>query len=382
MSAKRRRTSAAAALGAVLAALAFMVGCGPFEDDTASADLGSDGEPVTLTVGYQPYYTEAWSGLAMRDQEFWRKHLPEGSEVNFQVGLQGSIITSQMLAGKQQIGYVGDMPAIVAASKRDTRDLRIVATLGMSSGEMCGVFLVRNDAPEFGSQEEALKWLDGKKVAVPQGSCADRIAQGTFQKLGIEPGKYLNQSIDVITSNFESGRIDAAIIWEPTAARLVNEGLARRVASGVLPGEPDAAFLLMDKQLIDERPDVARAWLEAELEAQAYLADPANTDAIVSAAFEQTEGFTEADLFDALFGKWPPIVGGSEDGIRLQLPFAITPEAEELIANSASFLHEIDAIASAELPEGAVYGQIAQEVLDASGGADQPAIKAQPRRGG
>jgi NitT/TauT family transport system substrate-binding protein len=382
MNAKRRRASVAAVLGGALAALAFMVGCGPFEDDTASADLGAEGEPVTLTVGYQPYYTEAWSGLVMRDQEFWREHLPEGSEVNFQVGLQGSIITSQMLAGKQQIGYVGDMPAIVAASKRATRDLRIVATLGTSPGEMCGVFLVRPDAPKFDSQEEALKWLDGKTVATPHGSCADRIAQGTFEKLGVEPAKYLNQSIEVITTNFESGRIDAAIIWEPTAARLVNEGLARRVASGVLPGEPDAAFLLMSKELIDERPDIARAWLEAELEAQAYLADPKNADAIVAAALEQTEGFTERDLFDALYRKWPAEVGGSKDGVRLELPFAITPEGERLIANSASFLHQIDAISSPELPEGAVFGSLAQEALDASGGGGRRVIKAQARRGG
>lgn len=381
MSAKRRRISTAAVLGVAMAALAFMVGCGPFEDDTASADLGSDGEPVTLTIGYQPYYTEAWSGLVMRDQEFWRKYLPEGSEVSFQVGLQGSIITSQMLAGKQQIGYVGDMPAIVAASKRDTRDLRIVATLGMSPGDQCGVFLVRPDAPKFNSQEEALEWLSGKKVATPQGSCTDRITQAMFDKLGVEPAKYLNQSIEVITSNFESGRIDAAIVWEPTAARLVNEGLARRVASGVLTGERDAGFLLMSQELIEERPDIARAWLEAELEAQRYLSDPANADAIVAAALEQTEGFTEQDLRDALYRAWPASAGGSKDGVRLELPFAITPEAEALIGDSASFLHQIDAIGSPELPDGAVDGSIAQDVLGASGEGRERVIEAQPRRG-
>ena len=52
--------------------------------------LGDTGDPVHLTVGYQPYYTESWSGLIMRDKKFWRTHLPEGSTVDFQVGLQGS----------------------------------------------------------------------------------------------------------------------------------------------------------------------------------------------------------------------------------------------------------------------------------------------------
>src|SRR3989442_2536657 len=96
---------------------------------------GKKGEPVHLTIGYQPYYTQAWSGVAMRGKEFWKKYLPEGSTVTFQVGLQGAVIVSQLLAGKQQIGYMGDMPSLVATSKRQTRDLRIVATLGMAQDQ-------------------------------------------------------------------------------------------------------------------------------------------------------------------------------------------------------------------------------------------------------
>jgi len=44
----------------------------------------------------------------MRGKEFWKKHLPQGSTVRFQVGLQGAVIVSQLLAGKQQIGYIVD----------------------------------------------------------------------------------------------------------------------------------------------------------------------------------------------------------------------------------------------------------------------------------
>src|ERR671915_137336 len=104
------------------------------------------GGPVHLTIGYQPYYTQAWSGVAMRGKEFWKKHLPEGSTVTFQVGLQGAVIVTQLLAGKQQIGYMGDMPSLVATSKRSTRDLRIVATLGVAR-DQCNIFLVSTKAP-------------------------------------------------------------------------------------------------------------------------------------------------------------------------------------------------------------------------------------------
>lgn len=352
------KATAAAAVLAISTA-----GCAVVGD--AGGGLGEQGEAVDLVVGYQPYYTEAWTGLIMREKAFWKDHLPEGSDVAFEMGLQGSVIVSQMLAGKQQIGYVGDMPAIVAASKRDTRDLRIISTLGQSQ-DQCGVFLVSPDAPEFKSQEDALKWFDQKTISTPQGSCTDRIAQATFEKVGVEPGEYLNQSIEVITSSFESGKIDGAIIWEPTASKLVEEGLAKRVASGSEADENDAGFMIMDNELIEQRPDIAKGWLEAELEAQKFLADPANADEIVQIALDQTEGYTEAELYDSLYRRWPSAKGGSEDGTRLTLPFVLDDLAQEHIEYSAAFLHEIDAIPSATLPEGAVYPDLAEKVLAAS----------------
>ena len=39
-------------------------------------DLGKEGEAVHLTIGYQPYFTEAWSGLVMRGKEFGRTTCP------------------------------------------------------------------------------------------------------------------------------------------------------------------------------------------------------------------------------------------------------------------------------------------------------------------
>jgi NitT/TauT family transport system substrate-binding protein len=363
-------------IATVLLTLALTTaGCGA--TGSSGGGLGDADEPVTLTVGYQPYYAESWSGLILREKEFWRKYLPEGSKVEFQVGLQGSVITSAMLAGKQQIGYMGDMPAIVGASKRETRDLRIVGTLGQAS-DQCAVFLVRNDAPQFADQQAAIAWMDGKVVSTPQGSCTDRIAQATFQQEGVEPREYLNQSLDVIASSFESDKIDAAIVWEPTASRLVNAGLARRVGSGSLLGALDAGFLVMSKQLLDERPDVAEGWLQAELEAQRFLADPANAEEIARIATSQTQGFSERDMWDALYKDWPADKGGPQDGVRIRLPFVVPAELRSHIDEAAAFLSEIDALGAPELPPGVVDDSIAERVLQ--GGQAPGQIDAQEAR--
>jgi NitT/TauT family transport system substrate-binding protein len=333
----------------------------------AAAKYGNPGEPIHLVVGYQPYYSEAWSGIVVNALGLWKKHLPPGSTVEFQIGLQGSVIVNAMLADKQQIGYLGDTPAIVAATKRSVADLRIVAHIG-SSQDQCNVFFVRNDAPQFASPKEAIRWLNGKTVAVPKGSCTDRFARAVFAKEKIEPGAYLNQNVELITSGFRAKKLDAAVIWEPTASRLASEGLARRIASGKDVSESDAAFIDMRADLIAQRPDVVTGWLRAELEAEQYLADPKNSLEVAKMAKAQTTGFEESVLWQAIYGRRD---GGAEPELRLSLPFAFDASSLEHIKRATAFLHEIKSIDVAELPADAVVSRFADEVLRERG-ASQP----------
>lgn len=326
--------------------------------------FGKPGEPVNLVVGYQPYYTESWSGVVMRGKKLYEKYLPKGSTVEFAVGLQGAVIVNAMLAGKQHIGYVGDMPGIVSTTKQEVADIRIVATLGLGS-DQCNVFLARTDAPKFASAKDGIKWLSGKRIAVPMGSCADRFGQAVFKKEGIEPAAYLNQNIEVITSGFRAGKLDAAVIWEPTASRLVQEGLAKRVASGATVGEIDGGFLTMRADLIKQRPDVVKAWLNAELDAQLYLADPKNSMEVANMAAQQATGFSEKMLWASMYGKYPEESGGAP--VRLTLPYTITPEAATLISSATTFLYSIKSINVDKLRPEAVMPEFTQAILKERG---------------
>ena len=348
-----------ARLFSVAAGLGCMLACAQPALSEEIKDYGKPGTPIELVVGYQPYYTESWSGVIMRSKKFYEKYLPKGSKVDFQVGLQGAIIVNGMLAGKVDIGYVGDMPAIVSTSHADVRDIRIVSVLGLGY-DQCNVFLVRNDAPKFQSPDEAVSWLNGKTVAVPKGSCTDRFAQAVFKRFKIAPSEYLNQSIEVITSGFRAGKLDAAVIWEPTASRLVLDKLARKVATGASVNENDGGFMVMPRALIDQRPDVAKAWLEAELDAQLYFGDEKNAMAVSAMALEQTTGFGQKTLWYSAYGTYPKSEGGTTT--RIMLPYTFTPEARELIAKAAKFLFEIKSIKADIRPE-AVMPTFTEEIL-------------------
>ena len=327
----------------------------------AVKEYGKQGDPIDLVIGYQPYYTESWSGVIMREKKFYEKYLPAGSKVEFEIGLQGAIVVNGMLAGKVDIGYVGDMPGIVATSRNTIRDIRIVSVLGLGY-DQCNVFLVRNDAPQFNSAEEAIKWLNGKTVAVPKGSCTDRFARAVFKRFDINPTEYLNQSIEVITSGFRANKLDAAVLWEPTVSRLVMEKLARKVATGVSVGENDGGFMVMAAALIDQRPDIVKAWLEAELDAQLYFADPKNALEVSAIALRQTTGFTQRALWNSAYGNYPVSQGGTKT--RISLPYTFTPEANDLITKASKFLVEIKSI-TAELRPEAVMPGFTEEILKA-----------------
>jgi NitT/TauT family transport system substrate-binding protein len=349
-------------VAAVSTGLAFMTVAAPARAE-ASKDYGKPGTPIELVVGYQPYYTESWSGVIMRDKKLYEKYLPKGSTVSFQIGLQGAIIVNGMLAGKVDIGYTGDMPGIVATSHADVRDVRIVSVLG-TGYDQCNVFLVRTDAPQFKSPEEGLKWLNDKVTAVPQGSCTDRFARAVFKKLGIKPSEYLNQNIEVITSGFRAKKLDAAVIWEPTASRLVMEGLARKIATGASVGENDGGFMVMPEALIEQRPDVVKAWLEAELDAELYFADSKNAMEVAQMAQGQTTGFPEKTLWYSAYGTYPADVGGT--AVRITLAYGFTPEAMELINKASTFLYEIKSIKSEIRPD-AVLPQFTADILKERG---------------
>jgi NitT/TauT family transport system substrate-binding protein len=179
------------ALPALIAAFVAVVGAGT----TATAqNFGKPGEPVELVVGHPCCYTEVWSVMALRGKEFWKKYLPSGSSIKYEVGLQGSTIVNSMLARKQHIGYIGDLPAIIATTKESVADIRIVGVAAVAY-DQCNILLTRKDAPEFKSGDEAGKWLVGKQMAIPKGTCSDIFSREVFKRAGGEPAAYLSSGL-------------------------------------------------------------------------------------------------------------------------------------------------------------------------------------------
>lgn len=320
----------------------------------AGINFGRPGEPIHLVVGYQPHYTLSWSAIVNKHQGLWKKYLPMGSTVEFQPAFFGFPITQAMVEGKQHIGYMGDMPAIAATFRvlppRGGVDIRIVGVLGVS--HHCGILLVKNQAPATAVGQEAIRWLQGKTVATMHGTCADYFAQQAFSMLGVKPRQYPNQSFDIIEQGFRDETLDAAIVWEPKASQIENSGIARRAVTSQDLKRFDSGFIVALNDLIIQRPDVVKGWLEAELEAQKLIMNSReNVIKIVSSEVP----FKPEVLQEAFYGH----------GQETALDFIVTERVKQLLDEATVFLYSLSKKPAAmpQLRKEAVLDGLARQVL-------------------
>jgi len=327
------------------------------------------GKPVTMNVAIRPDWTQGWFGMINEEKQIWKKYLPEGSKVTFSHPIQGGIVTNELIAGKSMIGHNGDAPGLIATFKRDRVDIRAIGLIGSSpSGYHCYQVLVRTNAPEFSNSKEALKWMDGKVVATPKGSCSDRFFQDVLKREGVQPAEYLNQPIGVITTNLRAKKIDAACTWDPQGAAvstIAGEGIARVVATGYPWNERDSGTIVCRKDFMDKNTEVVKAWLKAEIETQMWYYDPRNHAEVLGIARKYVKGFSHKALWFSLAGLIPePYYGGP---IRDEKLFVWNDDVRKLQAVVLDYLAKNKIIPSAQLLPGAIDDSLARQAMQEMG---------------
>lgn len=221
----------------------------------------------SLTIGYQPFYSEAWSALIIKHAGLAEQYLPDGYSIDeWQVALQGAVIGNRMIAGKNQIGYAGDMPTITAIVNDET-PISCMAIAGYSKGQQCNLGVVPT-----GSDITSVKDLNGKTFSLTTGTCTHRFVLRFAQMEGLD-FDIKDTGINTILSSIREGSATIGFGWEPIMYRLVH-GLdeGRYLVTGVPYDIYDAAGIIMPDSLLESDPKAAKQWLKAELEAKHIMA--------------------------------------------------------------------------------------------------------------
>jgi ABC-type nitrate/sulfonate/bicarbonate transport system substrate-binding protein len=246
----RRRFLGTAAIGTT----GLLAGC-----------LGSaSGTATTLTMGYQPFSAHAWEALVMKHSDIPGKYLPDGYSLEWQSALQGAVIGNRISVGKNQAGWMGDMPALTTIAQNET-PASLVGLANWSYGQQCNLLIVPKD-----SDIQQTTDIAGKSVGVTKGSCTHRYLLRLLEAEGIGTGEVemVDTGISTILANLREGRIAAGLGWEPSIAKSVFEDdLTRYVSTGAEYGIIDAGGIPMTDNLINNHREAAKAILKAELEA-------------------------------------------------------------------------------------------------------------------
>lgn len=236
-------------------------------------------EKVTLVVGHQPF-TPTWTSDIMRTLQLHKKYLPN-VDVEWFKALYGPPLVNNMIARKIQLSYLGDMPAIVLASKKANLETRLVGLCQSDKGTSAAL-MVPKDSPV-----KSVKDLDGKRVATGFGSYLHRFLEVVQDK---EKVKFtlVNQPPEVALSNLQAGKIDADGRWPPHWGLAVNKGIARVLTTGKEYNFQFVCGLVVSKQFADEHPKVVTGWLRAELDAHELIRkDPAKAAQLIFEAWEK-----------------------------------------------------------------------------------------------
>ncbi len=338
--------------------LALALGVSVTNGATATGSPLAPRVRFTLRVGYQPYFAEAWSGVLVRALKLHSQHLPRDVAVEFKVGMTGAgSLIAALRHGEVDLAYLGLAPTLSVTQDLAQGDFRILAVSSVSK-RLCNVILAQ-PGTATASPDAAMRWLDGRAVAVADGTCADFFLASVLERAHAHPARVLNQSIDVLATSFRQQKVDAVAVWEPMASELVRTAGAVRLIDGDMVGESSATFIVVSAALLNDHPDVVRGWLEAERAAQHVL----ETSSVASLPFDALAREVGDLSKETLRAAWAGRPGRTTWQLPAEFPFVVTAEVEALLSRSAERMARRGRLASPALRRGSVADAAARSLL-------------------
>jgi ABC-type nitrate/sulfonate/bicarbonate transport system substrate-binding protein len=241
--------------------------------------FGKIGEPVTLTIGYQPYCTPYWTATLNKQAKIFTQYLPKGSKVVWFRALSGPLINNNMYSGKNQFGYMAETPALSAG---DLVKCDMVSATGYDVGEV-GSLCVPTPLIK-GGKIKTPQDLAGKNAAVPFGSFAHRQILTWMEQNNVELN-LSNRSVEQIVASLRTKKTWLANTWAPYPLWLEKQGIATRWLTGQdmpcscekhFPEAEKHTFRVVGSVLaihdwLCERPDIMAAYLKSEEECRDLL---------------------------------------------------------------------------------------------------------------
>lgn len=318
--------STAAVLITVCMMVAFLLsGCSSAKGGTGSSQPK---ETVNITIGYQSVTAQTWGALIIKNQKLYEKYLEKAYpnktfHIDWFNAQSGPPLTNNMVAGKIQISFMGDMPLLLNGE------------IGQTSANYKSVFIAFDGKGKSGSNQAiivpngsnitSVKDLAGKTVSVPLGSSAHKMLLDELNKYGItNKVTILNQDVTVGMTNIQQSKVDAYATWEPFPNLITSKNTGKILISGSDTGIDYLDGVVADRTWAEKNKGYTVAFLQALLEAHQFiLKNPGTAAKIFSKETgyptNVTEPLAKSIRFDSvIYDKDRVTLSGSEDFLKQQ----------------------------------------------------------------
>ncbi|GEQ18914.1 aliphatic sulfonate ABC transporter substrate-binding protein [Clostridium butyricum] len=219
-----------------------------------SADNKEQSETV-LRIGAQPYplYSSIYVAKEMGylDEEFNKI----GEKYEWTDFNSGPLVNEAVASGSEDIGFMADMPAILA--KSSGQDIQIIGNVAY--GEKALALIVGKDSDITDPSQ-----LKGKKIAYVKGSYAQHLLSLILEKEGLTFNdiESVNLAAGDIGAALDGKQIDGAVIWEQFISKLTSEGRARVLidGTGIKRGN---MVTYSTRKFEEEHPEAIEAYIKA-----------------------------------------------------------------------------------------------------------------------
>jgi NitT/TauT family transport system substrate-binding protein len=241
--------------------------------------LAQGKQVVTIGIGTQNTTTNTVTGgIVLKELKLLEKHLPRTGrykdvewKLDWQNFTSGPPVTNGMVAGKLQIGMMGDYPLLVngaTGQQNKGNETLLVAVIAYNAFGAGNGVVVHKDSPYY-----ELADLKGKTVSVPFGSAAHGMMLQAMQERGW-PADYWNlvsQSPEVGTTNLQERKIDGHGDFVPFAELLPHRGFARKIFDGAQTRIPTFHGVVVRKEFAEKYPEAVVAYIKALMEANEWV---------------------------------------------------------------------------------------------------------------
>ncbi|HVW40249.1 MAG TPA: ABC transporter substrate-binding protein [Amycolatopsis sp.] len=255
---------------ATLLAVAGLTGC---------ATSAAEQSEVDVVVGYQSKtINTVTAGTLLRSLGYLEKRLDDlGNrtgkkyKVTWQDYSTGAPITAQMVAGKIDIGSMGDYPLLINASRTqqfgDGRT-KLIAATGYNLLGALNMVVVPPHSPAH-----TLTDLRGKKISASAGSAGHGTTVHALEKAGVPANdvRIQNQAPAVGASGLQSGAVDALGQFVAWPGQLVFANQARLLYDGSALDLPTWHGVVVREAYAQQHQDVVTEFLRAQRDATGYL---------------------------------------------------------------------------------------------------------------